>query len=226
MEEKGQLEDPREEFWKREFHRSNAEEWANAMSHFAGFVFGIFALTFMCVYAAQEGEVRKIVGNAIFGTTLVFLYNCSTLYHLIWKHKVKSVFQFLDHISIYLLIAGTYTPYTLWAMREHPVAGWTVFCTTWLLAAIGILVECLLKPRREWLVVTIYLVMGWQVILVIDKVIAGLNTLGVVMLVVGGGVYTTGVIFYAFDNVPYMHTVWHGFVLAGSICHWVSVTFG
>lgn len=213
-------------FWAREFHRSNGEEWANAMSHFAGFVFGIFALTYMVIMSSLQGDARKIVSSAIFGFTLVFLYNSSALYHLVWKNSVKEVLQKLDHISIYLLIAGTYTPYCLVVLREEPKICWTVLGTTWILAVFGILQECLFEVRREWLSCLLYLAMGWQIIFVVHKVIAHMNTCGWIMLFVGGGVYTLGVIFYAMDRVPFMHTVWHFFVLGGSVCHWVSITFG
>ncbi len=211
--------------WAKEFHRTSAEEWANAGTHLTGVVFGIFALTFMLVITSQQGDPRKIVSAAIYGTTLVILYTFSCLYHLIWKWNVKAAFQVMDHISIYLLIAGSYTPYTLVTLKDSPV-GWTSFGIAWGLATIGILSEILLKPRREWLACTITLLLGWHSVFFFKILCAAISTLGLVMLIVGGVLYSAGVAFYVLDRTPYMHTVWHCFVLAGSICQWVSITFG
>lgn len=219
------IKDSRLKRWALEFHRSSGEEWANAATHLAGLVFGIFALTFMCVLAAQGGEPRKIVSCAIYGVTLIVLYNFSMLYHLIWKWKVKAVFQILDHISIYLLIAGSYTPFALVTLKESWV-GWAIFGCAWGLAAVGICAELLLRPRKEWLSITVTLLMGWQIVLAFRPLLNSISTLGLVMVIVGGVVYSIGVIFYVLDKVPYMHTVWHCFVLAGSVCHWVAITFG
>lgn len=211
--------------WASEFHRTSGEEWANAATHLAGLVFGIFALTFMCVLAAQQGDPRRVVSCAIYGSTLIVLYNFSMLYHLIWKWRVKAVFQIMDHISIYLLIAGTYTPFALVTLSES-WRGWTIFGTAWGLAAIGILSEICIRPRKEWLALTITLLMGWQIILVFKTICSNLSTCALVMLIAGGVTYTLGVIFYAMDRVPYMHTIWHCFVLGGTVCHWVAITFG
>lgn len=211
-----------EAVWAKKFHRSRAEELANAMSHLAGTIFSIVALTMMCVYAAFFGTARHVVGGAIFGTTLVILYNCSTLYHLARNYRLKSAFQILDHVSIYLLIAGTYTPFALgplWGKR-----GWILLGVVWGLALIGILCETVLI-RLKCLSLPIYLLMGWLALFFIRPLVQSLSTTGAVMLVTGGVVYTLGVIFYVMDKVPYMHTIWHFFVLGGSICHWVAVNF-
>lgn len=217
--------DPQLEKWANDFHRSSGEEWANAATHGAGLIFGIFALTFMCVLAAQQGDAKRIVSCAIYGSTLIVLYNFSMLYHLIWKWRVKAVFQIMDHISIYLLIAGTYTPFSLVTLSES-WRGWTVFGIAWGLALIGILSEILIRPRKEWLALTITLLMGWQIIMVFKTVCANLDLCALTMLIIGGVTYTLGVIFYAMDRTPYMHTVWHCFVLGGTVCHWVAITFG
>lgn len=204
-----------------EFFRSRPEEWANAMSHLVGLVFGIVGLTLMCVFAAQRGTARHVVACAIYGTTLVFMFNNSMLYHLVKPLKVKRVFQIMDHVSIYLLIAGSYTPFTLLALS--PGWGWTIFGIIWGLALLGLLVDIFF--RREWLVVIIYLVMGWLIVFVFKQLCANLSLPGLVLLITGGGIYTLGVIFYAMDRVPFMHTIWHAFVLGGAVCHWVAVTF-
>lgn len=219
-----QLEKQREqeERWAKEFHRSRGEELANAMSHLAGTVFSIVALTMMCVYASFFGTARHIASCAVFGATLVILYNCSTLYHLTRNYRLKSFFQMLDHISIYLLIAGTYTPFALGALEGK--RGWTLLAIVWSLALIGILCETALRRLRR-LSLPIYLLMGWLALFFIRPLVQSLSTTGAVMLIAGGVVYTLGVIFYALDKVPYMHTVWHFFVLGGSVCHWVAVNF-
>ena len=204
-----------------EFFRTRAEEWANAMSHLVGLVFGIVGLTLMCVFAAQRGTARHVVACAVYGTTLVFMFNSSMLYHLIKPLKVKRVFQIMDHVSIYLLIAGSYTPFTLLALS--PRWGWTIFGIIWGLCVLGVL--CDVFYRREWLAMLVCLIMGWLIALVFKQLCASLSTAGLALLVTGGGVYTLGVIFYAMDRVPYMHTVWHFFVLGGVVCHWVAVTF-
>lgn len=211
--------------WGGDFHRSAGEEWANFGTHFLGAVFSIFALTFMCVKTSESGEARKIVSAAIYGTSLFVLYSASSLYHLVSKWRVKAFLQAFDHISIYLLIAGSYTPFALVALRKGPLGIW-VLVITWVLALLGIISETLIRPRKEWLAMAITISMGWELLLFFGTLKNSLDMLGFVMLVVGGGLYTGGAIFYALDKVPYMHTVWHCFVLAASICHWVAIQFG
>ncbi len=211
--------------WGADFHRTIGEEWSNFGTHFAGVVFSIFALTFMCVKTAETGDARKIVSAAIYGTTLLVLYTASSLYHLVSKWRVKAFLQSFDHISIYLLIAGSYTPFALVALRNTPLGIW-VLVITWVLALCGILSEIFVRPRKEWLAMLITISMGWELLFFFGTLMKSLNMLGFVMLVFGGGLYTGGAIFYAFDRVPYMHTVWHCFVLAASICHWVAIQFG
>ncbi|NLF94202.1 MAG: hemolysin III family protein [Oligosphaeraceae bacterium] len=209
-------------FWSAEFHRTRAEEWANAISHLVGTVFGIVALTLMCVFASLRGTAIHVVSCAIYGATLIILFNSSTLYHLIANHRLKSIFQVLDHVSIYLLIAGTYTPFALVTLQGPQ--GWTVFTIVWGLAALGILCEVVFT-RLKFLSLPIYLLMGWLVVGFFKPLMANIPMPGAVMLMVGGVVYTLGVIFYVMDKVPYMHTVWHFFVLGGSVCHWVAINF-
>ena len=203
------------------FSRSRGEEWANAMTHLAGLVFGIVGLTLMCVFAAQRGTARHVVACAIYGTTLIIMFSNSMLYHLVKPIRVKSVLQVLDHISINLLIAGTYTPFALLALS--PKWGWSIFGIIWGLCLLGLL--CDIFYRRKWLALTISLMMGWLIVLVFQQLCANLSTAGLVLLVAGGVIYTLGVVFYAMERVPYMHIVWHVFVLGGAVCHWVAVTF-
>ena len=213
------------QMWSADFHRTPGEEWANFGTHLAGLVFGIFALTYMCVEAGRLGDARKIVGGALYGMSLIVLYNSSMLYHLANAWRVKGAFQIMDHISIYLLIAGSYTPFCLVTLRDTQVGFW-ILCTNWALAVGGILTELLVRPRKEWLAVTITLLMGWEIIFCIKPLYDRIGTLAWVMLLIGGGSYTVGVIFYVMDRVPYMHTIWHVFVLAASVCHWVGIMFG
>ncbi len=210
--------------WGEDFHRTKGEEWANFGTHFAGAVFSIFALTFMCVKTGETGNPRCVVSAAIYGTTLLVLYSASALYHLTRRWRVKGILQTFDHVSIYLLIAGSYTPFALVSLQEGPLGLW-VLVITWILAALGILAETAVKPRREWLTLLITLAMGWEALFFWKPILKVLDTPGLVMLLVGGVLYTLGVPFYVMDRTPYMHTIWHAFVLAASVCHWVAIQF-
>ena len=209
-------------YCRNEFHRSRAEEWANGISHFAGTIFSIVALVLLCVYAAKNRSALQVVSGAIFGTCLVLLYNNSTLYHLFKGYHSKKIFQLFDHLGIYLLIAGTYTPFALLTLRG--AQGWTVFGIVWGLALIGIVQESFFK-RREWLSLLIYLSMGWLIIFFFKTLLNNVSKPALILLISGGVSYTVGVIFYVMDKIPYMHTIWHFFVLGGSVCHWISVNF-
>lgn len=212
------------EFYRKEFHRTRAEEWANGITHMVGVVFGIVALTLMVVFASFKGNAWHITSCAVYGATLVMLNFSSTLYHLLKSFKAKRIWQYFDHCSIYFLIAGTYTPFAL--VTLHGALGWTIFGIVWGLTLAGVLVELLLPPK--WIMYTslpIYLLQGWLIVGVFKYVITNLPLPGLVMLIVGGGVYTLGVVFYVMDRTPYMHTIWHLFVLGGNVCHWVCVAF-
>ena len=208
---------------KKAFHRTRAEEWANGITHLLGVCFGIVALTLMCVFAAQHGTARHIASCAIYGATLILLYKSSALYHLLSNLKAKRVMQIFDHVNIYLLIAGTYTPIALISLEGR--TGWVIFGIVWGLALIGVLCETLAPKLATYASLPIYLAMGWTAVIAWGDVRAALSPTGFTMLVVGGVVYTLGVIFYAMDKVPYMHTIWHLFVLGGSVCHWVCIAF-
>lgn len=208
----------------KEFHRSRGEEIANFITHLVGVIFGIVALTMMCVFSAQNRTALAITSCAIFGTALIVLYTASMLYHVFRDLKIKSLFQLFDHCSIYLLIAASYMPFTL--LTLPPRSGWTIFGLQWGLAMLGILLECLCS--RKWaniLSLPIFICMGWMLALVMPDIFHNMNTTAFWLLVSGGLSYSIGIIFYIMDNVPYMHTVWHVFVLGGSVCHWISITF-
>ena len=206
---------------KKSRPQTTGEEIANSITHGLGAVFGMAALIAM-LYVAIAGSRSAIliVSLAVYGTSLFLLYMASTLYHALTHHRAKRVFQILDHSSIYLLIAGTYTPFCL------AIGGWqgvALVAVEWVLAITGIVFEAVWHSRPGWLTAIVYIAMGWLAIFVIGPVAAALPPAGVWLLVAGGLAYTIGVIFYAMRNVKFMHSVWHLFVLAGSILQFLAV---
>lgn len=200
---------------------SVGEEIANAVTHGLGTVLSIVAFTVLVVFGARSGDTLKLVSAIIFGTTLVLLYTASTLYHSFPWPRVKHVFKILDHAGIYLLIAGTYTPFTLVTLEGE--GGWRLFALVWTLAIAGIAVEAVWVNRPGWLSALIYLGMGWLAVLMMGPLRENLAPVGLWLLVAGGLAYTLGTLFYVTKRVPYMHAVWHVFVLAGSACHVLAV---
>ena len=196
----------------------------NSISHLAGAVLALVGLGALLTIAIHEHNWRMIVSFNVFGFTLVLLYTMSTLYHSFPMPRVKQIFQKLDHVSIYLLIAGTYTPYmmvSLWLDK-----GPTMLVAIWSLAVIGLLLDLFIKKRNTVLQVSIYLIMGWISTLVFKNLLAAIPLPGVVWLVVGGLAYTLGVIFYVLDELEklqHAHGIWHLFVLLGSISHFISI---
>lgn len=199
----------------------NRGERLNSITHLLGAVFALTGLVLLAVRAAFTGDPWKIVSAAIYGGTLVALYSVSALYHGL-KGRAKSIFQKLDHTAIYLLIAGTYTPFTLVTLRG--AWGWSLFGAVWGLAAAGILQDLLLKRRRNILSVVLYLVMGWLIVLAARPITLALSGEGMRWLVTGGLFYTIGVVFYALDKKSsYSHGIWHLFVMAGSASHYIAI---
>jgi hemolysin III len=193
----------------------------NAWTHLAGGVLALIGTVWLLILAAMDGDLTKIVSVAIYGFTLVLLYSTSTLYHSV-RGGAKSIMQKLDHLSIYLLIAGSYTPFCLLTLRGS--WGWWLFGIVWSLAVIGMLQE--IKPRSEARVlsVVIYAVMGWIVLVAVKPLLAALGTAGFSWLVAGGVLYTVGIIFYAYDQrFRHWHGIWHLFVMAGSLLHFVAI---
>ena len=196
-------------------------ERLNAWTHLAGGVLALIGSVWLLVLAAMSGDVAKIVSVAIYGFTLVLLYSTSTLYHSL-RGRAKVIMQKLDHLSIYLLIAGSYTPFCLVSLRG--AWGWWLFGIVWSLAVIGMLQE--IKPRSEARVlsVVIYAVMGWIVLVAVKPLLAALGSEGFAWLVAGGVLYTVGIIFYAYDQrFLHWHGIWHLFVMAGSLLHFVAI---
>jgi hemolysin III len=200
-------------------------EKLNSISHLVGAIFSLVALGALLALAIPTGDARTMVGFSVFGLTLVLLYAMSTLYHSFQAPRVKRVFKVLDHISIYLLIAGTYTPFMLLAVNSH--SGTLILTLVWALALIGTLTEVLLTGRAVKVCqLIIYLGMGWACTLDLAALRAALTPTVFLWVVAGGIVYTVGVIFYVLDKLKWLthaHGIWHFFVLLGSVCHFIAV---
>ena len=195
----------------------------NAWTHLVGAVMSVVGATVLIVMASLVGDPWKIVSAAVFGASLILLYSASTLYHSL-RGRAKNILRKLDHLSIYLLIAGTYTPFCLVTLRGP--RGWSLFGVVWALAVAGMLQE--IKPRSEARIMSlvIYAIMGWVVVVAIQPLLAHIETAGFVWLVTGGLLYTIGIIFYAFDSrFRHWHGIWHLFVIGGSLAHYVAIAF-
>ncbi len=199
------------------------EELASATTHGIGTILAAIALGVMTVLAAIYGDVWHITSVAIFGATLVILYAVSTLYHNAQRPKVKELLQIMDHSAIYLLIAGTYTPFTLVNLRGP--WGWSLFGVVWGLAVLGIFLEVFAGKKLRLLSIILYLVMGWLVVVAVKPLVDELKIGGFILLTAGGLFYTLGILFYAWKSLPYNHAVWHLFILTGSILHCFAVIF-
>ena len=194
----------------------------NAWTHLVGAVLASIGAVWLLVIASLAGDVWKIVSVAVYGVALVLLYSASTVYHSV-RGRAKAIMQKVDHFSIYLLIAGSYTPFCLVTLRGP--WGWTLFGIVWGLAVIGMLQE--IKPRSEARVmsIVIYAVMGWIVLVAVKPLMAALGTAGFTWLALGGVFYTVGIIFFALDHrLRHAHGIWHLFVIAGSLLHFVAIT--
>lgn len=207
------------------------EEISNSITHGIGSLLSMAALVIMVVVAAIHHNTIGVVTSAIFGASLIILYTMSTLYHAISNEKAKKVLKVFDHCTIYLLIAGSYTPFTLVALRSvDPTKAWVIFSIVWAIAVFGIVLYAFFKNKFKVLNIVSYIVMGWVVVIAIPEIIQFFKMndamAGFYLLLAGGLSYTLGVIFYALQtkNLRYFHTIWHLFVLGGSICHFLSVT--
>ncbi|NOU98959.1 PAQR family membrane homeostasis protein TrhA [Paenibacillus planticolens] len=197
------------------------EEKANAISHGIGVLLSVAALVLLVIQACLHGDAWHIVSFSVFGAALVTLYTCSTLLHSVTHPRLKDVFEILDHSAIYLLIAGTYTPYLLVTLRGP--LGWTFFGVIWGLALIGIVLKLFFVKRFIIISTLCYILMGWLIVLAFKPLYANLPYGGIVWLVAGGLLYTFGSIFYVWRRIPFHHAIWHIFVLAGSACHFISI---
>lgn len=197
------------------------EEIAHAVTHGLGLVLSIAGLAVLVAAAITRGDAWHVVGCAVFGATLILLYAASTLYHSVRHPRAKRMLQQFDWAAIFLLIAGSYTPFTLVSLRGG--WGWTLLALVWGLAILGIALQVTIPAKVRRLSVAIYLAMGWLVLIAIEPLIQSLHSQGVLLLFLGGVAYTLGLVFYAWRRLPYNHAVWHVFVLAGSACHFSCV---
>lgn len=201
--------------------RLPVEEIVNCITHGVGLVLSLIGLIILVVLACLYGGAWHIVSGSIYGASLVVLYLASTLYHGARSARAKHLLRLLDHCCIYLLIAGTYTPFTLVSLRGG--WGWTLFGLVWGLSLVGILSRFLFNNPNMFMTVTSYVLLGWLAVIAIKPVFA-LVPLGAILWLIAGGIaYTSGVIFFACERVPHNHAIWHLFVLGGSICHYLAV---
>jgi hemolysin III len=202
--------------------QSLGEEIANSISHGIGLVAALVGIPFLILHAARHGDAGFIVGASIFSATVILLYLASTLYHALPIGRAKRVFQIIEHSAIFLLIAGTYTPFTLGVL--HGAWGWTLFGIVWSLAVAGVALKAFTKDSHPILSTGLYLLMGWVVVIAVDPLIARVPTAGLLLLIAGGLSYTAGVAFFATDSrLLYGHLIWHLFVMAGTACHYFAV---
>ncbi|ABX31896.1 channel protein, hemolysin III family [Petrotoga mobilis SJ95] len=202
---------------------TTGEEVANAVIHGIGALLSIAALVLLVVFSAINGQPWSIFSSVIYGSSLIILYLSSTLYHSFQRKKIKDLFEIFDHSAIYILIAGTYTPFALITLSGR--LGWIIFSVVWVLAAIGIIFKIFFVKRFRILSTILYIAMGWLVVFAMEPLVTNLDFWGVFWLVIGGILYTLGTIFYVWRKIPYHHALWHLIVLAGSICHFFSVFF-
>ncbi len=200
---------------------SRAEEIANSATHGVGVLLSILGLVVLVYLAATRGNIWHIVSSSIFGATMILLYLSSTLYHSIPTPRAKKILRLLDHISIYLLIAGTYTPFLLVNLRGP--WGWFLFGLVWGIALMGILLKVSPLAHKRGLSLTLYLVLGWIILIAIKPLLSYLDPAGILLLVAGGIAYTSGIAFYGWKRLPYNHAIWHLFVIAGSCFHFFAV---
>ncbi len=199
------------------------EETMNALTHGLGTALSLGGLVVLVVMAALHGTAWHIVSCSIYGTTLVLLFLSSTLYHSFRDPRIKHILRIIDHASIYLLIAGTYTPLTLVTLRGG--WGWSLFGVIWGLAAAGIVFQVFFIGRFRLVQTLVYVAMGWLVIIAGHPLIAHMSVRGLIWILAGGLFYTVGAVFYLWKKLPYSHAVWHLFVLGGSICHYFAILF-
>ncbi len=200
---------------------THGEEVFNSVTHGVGALLSVAGLVVLVVSSVAKGTVWHVVGSAVFGSSLICLYTVSTLYHSVTNPRIKQFFARLDHMAIFLLIAGTYTPFVLTTLRGP--LGWTLFGVIWTLALIGMVIRSIYVGRFRKFMVVLYLLMGWMIVLAIVPMTRALSTVSVTCLVSGGLCYTVGVIFYAWRQLKYSHGIWHLFVLAGSTFHFFAV---
>ena len=199
------------------------EEIANSVTHGVGIILAIAGLAVLVAFATLHGDAWHVVSCSIFGATLILLYTTSTIYHSLRAEGAKQLLRVLDHAAIFLLIAGTYTPFMLVNLRGP--WGWSLLAVIWGLAVAGIVLRLFLRGRLHGVVVAIYVAMGWAIIVAVQPMLENVALGGLLLLAAGGLAYTGGVLFYRWKSLKYHHAIWHGFVLLGSALHFFSILF-
>ncbi|WP_040253965.1 PAQR family membrane homeostasis protein TrhA [Psychroserpens mesophilus] len=202
--------------------QSAFEERLNAWSHGLGAALGIAGLVLLVVFLKQETPYA-LFSVIVYGISIIVLFLASTFYHAVNDERRKHYFRIVDHISIYLLIAGTYTPVLLIMLPDS--LGWELFWTVWGIAAFGVILKLFFTGRFETFSTLLYLVMGWLIVFDFSTLADRMDTNGLLLLFAGGLFYTVGIVFYAIEKIPYNHVIWHFFVLGGAICHFFMVYF-
>lgn len=197
------------------------EEIANTISHGLGLVLALVALPVLVMSAMRAGDVRFLVGVSVFGATMVLLYLASTLYHSTTHEAAKRMFRLFDHTAIFLLIAGTYTPFALGVLRGP--WGWSMLAAVWTLAIVGIVLKVIARTRQSRISIVLYVVMGWMAIVAVKPMFALIPMPGILLIFAGGIAYTGGLAFFAAHRIRYNHFIWHLFVIAGTTCHFFAV---
>ncbi|WP_223066740.1 PAQR family membrane homeostasis protein TrhA [Paenibacillus caui] len=200
---------------------SRREEVASALTHGVGVMLSAAALVLLIVFASLKGTAWHVVSFTIYGVSMLVLYSCSTVLHSLKEGKAKDLFEIFDHSSIYLFIAGTYTPFLLVAMRG--TLGWTLFGIIWGIAAAGVVFKAFFVKRFLFMSTLFYIGMGWLVVLAWPQLVSAVPTAGLTLLVAGGILYTLGTVFYVWRAFPYHHAIWHLFVLGGSVLHFFAI---
>jgi hemolysin III len=201
------------------------EEIINSVTHGLGALFGAAGAVYLIVYTSLFCDIWSIVSASIYGGSLIILYTMSTLYHALTNKTAKKVFRVFDHSTIFLLIAGTYTPYTLVTIREDGIWGWLVFGVVWCSAVVGIVFNAISVERFKKLSMILYIASGWAAVFAMVPIIRNLPLNGLWLMLLGGVFYTGGIVFYKMKQIKYFHGIWHLFVLAGSVSHFFSILF-
>jgi hemolysin III len=199
--------------------QTQLEEQLNAWSHGLGAVLGILGLILLLFYCGTSP--MEILSVTVYGISMIILFSASTLYHAIRNESKKHIFRIIDHISIYLLIAGSYTPVTLLTLSDS--RGWLLFGLVWGIAALGLILKLFFTGRFEIFSILLYLVMGWLIVFDFSALVNNMETNGLLLLFLGGLFYTVGIVFYAIHKIPYNHVIWHLLVLGGAICHFFMI---
>lgn len=202
-------------------HYSHIEERLNIASHAFGFILSLIGLVLLIIHASMNGNAWHIISFSIFGASLIILYGASTLYHSAKKSCLRKKLNIVDHAAIYILIAGSYTPFTL--VTLNGTIGWVIFAITWGLALAGVILKCFFTGRYDLISTIMYVGMGWIIIFAIQPLIQALPEKGLYWLVAGGIFYTLGAILYSIEKLKFNHALFHLFVLIGSFCHFITV---